>query len=72
MARKSAFVIKGLNMLRLQIHVTAATGDWRQEGRWGGAQIEILLESLLVCLSLPYLPDGRGLWSGTAVAQSIR
>lgn len=35
-------------------------------------KIEIHLDSLTVCLSLPYLPDGRGLWSGTAVAQSIR
>lgn len=44
----------------------------RGEGVGFCTWIEILLESLTVCLSLLYLPDGHGLCSGTAVAQSIR
>ena len=38
----------------------------------GGCCAEILLESLTVCFSPPSLPDGHGLSSGTAMAQSIR
>lgn len=46
---------------------------WQKERGWGfSTETEIHLESLTVCLSLPYLPDGHGLRSGTAVAQSIR
>lgn len=44
-----------------------------KRGGWGFCnETEIHLESLTVCLSLLFSPDGRGLRSGTAVAQSIR